>query len=73
VAGALAERDFVEKLQKIGFQDVEVVARAPFGIDECTLYPHFTDDLIALMQKLIPEDRHDSVATSIVVTARLAR
>lgn len=69
----MAERDFVEKLQKVGFEDVAVVVRTPFGIEEAALYPHFTDDLIALMRTLIPEDRHDSVATSIVVTARLAR
>ncbi len=72
MSGALAERDFVEKLQKVGFEEVMVVARTPFGIDECELYPLFTDELIALMRKLIPEERHDSVATSIVVTARLA-
>lgn len=72
MSGALAERDFVEKLQKVGFEDVAIVQRTPFGIDKLALYPHFTDDLIALMRKLIPEERHDSVATSIVATAHLA-
>jgi hypothetical protein len=45
VAGALAERDFVEKLRASGFIDVEVVNRSPFGIGDAEIYPLFTDDL----------------------------
>jgi ubiquinone/menaquinone biosynthesis C-methylase UbiE len=37
VAGALAEGDFVRKLQKAGFQGVEVVHREPMSIDDCAL------------------------------------
>lgn len=39
-------------------------------MDQLALYPLFTDDLLALMRRLIPPDRHDRVATSIVVRAR---
>jgi arsenite methyltransferase len=69
VAGALAERDFVAKLDKAGFEDVEVVDRTPVSVDDFTLYPLFTDDLIHLMRTLIPADQQDSVATSVVVRA----
>ena len=69
MAGALAERDFVEKLHRAGFRDVEIVRREPVGMDQLALYPLFTEDLLDLMRRLIPGDRHDSVATAIVVRA----
>ena len=71
MAGALAERDFVEKLEAVGFAEVEVVQRNPYGIEETELYPLFTDELRALMRELIPPERHHHIATSIVVKARL--
>lgn len=72
MSGALAERDFVEKLHKAGFADVEVVHRNPWGIDDCALYPLFGEDLITLMRKLIPPERQDHVGESIVIKARLS-
>jgi arsenite methyltransferase len=71
VAGALTERDFVEKLGRAGFGDITIRERRPVSIDDLTLYPLFTDELIDLMRKLIPPDRQGAVATAIVVTARL--
>ena len=71
MAGALTERDFVEKLEKAGFGDIEIHQREPVSVDDLTLYPLFTDELIGLMQKLIAPDRQDAVATAIVVTAAL--
>lgn len=71
MAGALTERDFVEKLERAGFGEITVHQRRPVSIDDLTLYPLFTDDLIDLMRKLIAPDRHGAVATAIVVTARL--
>ncbi|MFP5319639.1 MAG: hypothetical protein ACLGI2_15255 [Acidimicrobiia bacterium] len=69
MAGALAERDFVEKLDKAGFEGVEVLDRHPVSVDDFTLYPLFTDELIHLMRTLIPADQQDAVATSVVVRA----
>jgi arsenite methyltransferase len=71
VSGALAERDFVKKLEKAGFIDIEVVDRVPFGIDDCALYPLFDDDLIRLMRDTIPPAKQDSVAMSVVVKGKL--
>jgi arsenite methyltransferase len=71
VAGALAERDFVEKLRRSGFADIEIVERKPFGVEDAVLYPLFTGDLIELMKKIIATDKQHEVATSIVVKARL--
>ena len=69
MSGALAERDFVEKLEKAGFSGVEILHREPVGVDDCALYPLFTDDLIGLMRRLIPEAQQDAVAVSVVVRA----
>jgi arsenite methyltransferase len=70
VAGALTERDFVEKLEKAGFGEIEVRHREPVSVDDLALYPLFTAELIQLMRLLIPAERQHAVATSVVVTAR---
>jgi arsenite methyltransferase len=72
VSGALAEDEFVRKLKRTGFAQIEVRHREPMSVDGCALYPLFTADLIDLMRKLIPSEQQAAVATSIVVTARLA-
>ena len=66
----MAERDFVEKLEKAGFSQIDVPVRMPWGVDQCALYPLFTDELIELMRKLIPAEDQGRVAKSIVVKAR---
>jgi hypothetical protein len=71
VAGALTERDFVEKLEQEGFSGIEIHQREPASVDDLALYPLFTHELIELMRTLIPPDRQAAVATAIVLTARL--
>lgn len=70
IAGALAESEFLHKLARAGFTDIEVVHREPLGIDDCALYPLFSPEVIDLMRRLIPTDRHGRVAVAIVVRAR---
>ena len=72
MAGALTERDFVEKLEKAGFGDLEVHQREAMSVDDLTIYPLFTDELIELMRTLILPERQTAVATSVVITARQA-
>jgi arsenite methyltransferase len=72
VAGALAEHDFIRKLENAGFQAVETLHHEPLSIDDCALYPLFSDDVIELMRRLIPTDRHRAVAVSVVIRAQLA-
>jgi hypothetical protein len=72
VAGALTERDFVEKLEQAGFGEIEVHQREPASVDDLALYPLFTDELIELMRELIPPERQLAVATSVVITATLS-
>jgi arsenite methyltransferase len=71
VAGALAEEAFLHKLTKAGFEDAEVVYRAPLSIDDCALYPLFSNEVIRLMRTLIPVDQHAQVAVAVVVKAHL--
>jgi hypothetical protein len=70
VAGALTERDFVEKLEKAGFGEIEVRGREPMSVDDAALYPLFTPDLLELMRTLIRPERQRELAVAIVVTAR---
>lgn len=72
MAGALTERDFVKKLDRAGFVDVEVFERTPLGIDDCALYPLFTDELLATMRRLVPRERLDRIAISAVIRATRA-
>jgi SAM-dependent methyltransferase len=71
VAGALAEPDFVRRLQKVGFREVTVLERQPLSIDDCALYPLFSDVVIGLMRRLIPAERQGRVAVAVVVSASL--
>jgi hypothetical protein len=66
----MAERVFAAKLQGAGFQDVWVGGHRPSGIDEASYYPLFTEEVIELMRKTLPPERHDHVATGVVVKAR---
>lgn len=66
----MAERDFAEKLDRAGFVDVDVVERRAWSIDDCRRYPLFSEELIALMWRLLPPVQHDSVASVLTFTAR---
>lgn len=72
MAGALTERDFVKKLDRAGFVEIEVLEREPMGIDDCALYPLFTEELLETMRRLIPADRLDRIAVCAIVRARRA-
>lgn len=71
MSGALAERDFVDKLKRVRFIDVAVLERHPYGIADAEMYPLFTDDLIGLMRELIPIHKQSRIGMSVVVKARL--
>jgi hypothetical protein len=69
VSGALAERVFAEKLERAGFVDVWVGGHRPFGIEDATLFPLFTPEVIDVMRRTIPPEHHDHVATAVIVKA----
>lgn len=69
----MAERVFARKLEKVGFTDVWIGEKRPFGIEQAALFPLFTDEVVQLMRKLIPAERRDSVAISVIAKARKPR
>ena len=69
VAGALSEEDFVAKLARAGFREIHVLERRPLSIDDCALYPLFPPEVIDLMRRMLPPERHPSVAVAAVVSA----
>jgi hypothetical protein len=70
VSGALAERVFAEKLERAGFADIWVGGQQPFGISEAASMPLFTPEILEVMRRTIPPERHDHVATAVIVKAR---
>ena len=69
MSGALAERVFAEKLQRAGFADIWVGGHVPFGITEAASMPLFTAEVLEVMRRTIPPERHEHVATAVIVKA----
>ena len=59
-----------KKLLNVGFVDVEVADRAPFGLAALARYPLFPPEFIEFVRAVVPADRHDALVSSIVLTAR---
>jgi SAM-dependent methyltransferase len=70
LSGALSEIALYKGLRRAGFQDVSIEPLEPFGITECALYPLFNESLLALLRSRVPVERHDRIATSVLVRAR---
>ncbi|MDQ2966681.1 MAG: methyltransferase domain-containing protein [Chloroflexota bacterium] len=70
LSGALSEIAMYKGVRRAGFRDVAIHPIEPFGIAECALYPLFNDELIDLLRARVPAERHDRIATSVLITAR---
>jgi SAM-dependent methyltransferase len=70
LSGALSEIAMYKGLRRAGFREVSLQAIEPFGIGECALYPLFNADLLALLRDRVPPERHDRIASSMLVTGR---
>ena len=70
LSGALSEMALYKGLRRAGFRQVAIHPINRFGIAECALYPLFTEDLLALLRRVVPDDRHEQIATSMFVAAR---
>jgi hypothetical protein len=66
-----AKDDVVHKLPRAEFARAQVLRREPLSIDNCTLCPLFSDEVIALMRRLIPTERRSQPAVAVVVKAFL--
>lgn len=70
LSGALSEIALYKGVRRAGFREVSIEPLEPFGIEECALYPLFGDDLLGLLRERLPAERHDRIATSVLVRAR---
>jgi SAM-dependent methyltransferase len=70
LSGALSEKALYKGVRRAGFREVSIEPLEPFGIAECALYPLFGDELLALLFERVPAERHDRIATSVLVRAR---
>ena len=70
LSGALSEIALYKGLRRAGFREVSIEPLESFGIAECALYPLFDDDLLALLRALVPPERHDRIAMSVLARGR---
>jgi arsenite methyltransferase len=70
LSGALSEVALYKGLRRAGFRDVALEPLGGFGIAECALYPLFAEPLLDLLRRLVPPERHDRIAASVLVRAR---
>ncbi|HET6379942.1 MAG TPA: methyltransferase domain-containing protein [candidate division Zixibacteria bacterium] len=70
LSGALSEVALYKGLRRAGFRDVALEPLGGFGIAECALYPLFGEPVLELLRRLVPRDRHDRIAKSVLVRAR---
>jgi SAM-dependent methyltransferase len=73
LSGALSEVALYKGLRRAGFRDVSLEPLGGFGIAECALYPLFAEPLLDLLRRLVPPERHDRIAASVLVRARKPR
>jgi len=59
----------LKKFFNVGFADVTVAERVPFGLDDLGRYPLFAPDFLEFLRRAIPPARHRELVFSIAVTA----
>ncbi len=69
--GRATARSRWRRLIAEGWRAASFAARKQaLGIEQAAIFPLFTDEVIELMRKLIPAERRDSVAFSVIAKAR---
>ena len=70
LSGALSEIALFKGMRRAGFRDVGIEPLDDFGIEECSLYPLFNDELLGLFRRLVPAERHGRIARTVFVHGR---
>jgi arsenite methyltransferase len=73
LSGALSDMALYKGLRRAGFRAVSIEPVDTFGLAECALYPLFSDELLALLERLVPPERHGRIAESVFVSGRKPR
>jgi hypothetical protein len=63
----------LKKFLNVGFEEVVVRDRRPFGLDDVRRYPLFSPDFLEFLRRAVPPRRHHELVYGVVVTARKAR
>ena len=48
----------LKKFFNVGFADITVAERAPFGLDDLGRYPLFAPDFLEFLRRALPPARH---------------
>jgi hypothetical protein len=59
--------------RNVGLEEIVVVERRPFGLEELRRYPLFSPEFIECLRRVVPAARHQGLVSSMVVTARRGR
>ena len=60
----------LKKFFNVGFEQIEVVERKGFGLEDLTRYPLFDPEFLDFLRRIMPPHRHAELVSSIVITAR---
>lgn len=69
MAGALAERVFVDKMAGVGFAGIEVLEHRSFSLADVESIPLFTPDLLDVARRLLTVEQQREIAVAITVSA----
>ena len=63
----------LKKFFNVGFEEICVAERKPFGLEDLSRYPLFAADFLDFLRRVIPPERHRELVYSITVVARKPR
>lgn len=70
IAGAVSEQVLARKLERVGFEQVQLSGHAPFSLDDVAQYPLFAPEVVELLRRVLPADAQQRVAVGLLVRAR---
>jgi hypothetical protein len=59
----------MKKCFNVGFTEIQVVERSPFGLADLARYPLFAPDFLDFMRRRHAPERHEELVFSIALTA----
>jgi hypothetical protein len=63
----------LKKFFNVGFEEIQVVGRTPFGLEDLSRYPLFAPDFLDFLRRVVPTGRHNELVYSIAIVARKPR
>jgi hypothetical protein len=63
----------LKKFFNVGFEEIDVVERTPFGLEDLSRYPLFAPDFLDFLRRVVPSERHRELVYSITIVAQKPR